>query len=303
MNNCLRKSVVASLFIMLFAGLSACAVLAPSSDCHRPGFAAAFYALYSEPRTADWSSLETLKQRLVNEPLQRCALQQQRELVKLYSGRSPVKGYKVALGGQNVQQAFGLRQPVVGYLFEDTFVPTSSVIDLAAGHNLAYEPDLVAIVGDKKINQAKTLADVAASLSHIAAFIEVPDLTVLPAPENGPAFIATNAAVRFGVVGEQVPALASNEFIAALASMRVTTSTSLDDQQQESKGAQLMGHPYQAVLFLLEQLRERGEELEPGDHLSLGAFAPPRVVTGPLEVSVTYEGLPGGVISAQVRFQ
>jgi 2-keto-4-pentenoate hydratase len=56
------------------------------------------------------------------------------------------------------------------------------------------------------------------------------------------------------------------------------------------------------VLWLMEELHRTGERLKPGDFISLGSIKaiplPPAKA-----VTVRYDGLPGGSISASVRFR
>ena len=231
------------------------------------------------------------------------ARKKQDDRVALRAQKTPIIGYKVALGNPRAQALFALDDPVVGYLFADTLLDNHATIDRRSGKRLAVEADLLAVVKDSAINKAHTIEQVAASISHIAAFIECPDLVVLPGPTNGAAFIATNAAVRFGVVGDVIEAQATQSFLNRLAAMEVLLRDEQSRELTHAHGRELMGHPYNAVLYLLQDLRRREIPLRAGDRISLGAFGGPVPVTEAGVVSIVYQGLAERPLRASVTFR
>jgi 2-keto-4-pentenoate hydratase len=71
-----------------------------------------------------------------------------------------------------------------------------------------------------------------------------------------------------------------------------------------AKGSAVMGHPYNAILFLLDQLHQRGVQLEAGDVISLGAYASPKPVGDIQQLRVEYIGIDGSqklTVSAKFR--
>jgi 2-keto-4-pentenoate hydratase len=77
----------------------------------------------------------------------------------------------------------------------------------------------------------------------------------------------------------------------------------LDGKELDSaKGSAILGHPLNAVLWLVKDLNDSGIALKKGDLLSLGSFSrllPPKPGTG---ATLVYEGLPGNP-TATVRFR
>jgi 2-keto-4-pentenoate hydratase len=83
--------------------------------------------------------------------------------------------------------------------------------------------------------------------------------------------------------------------------MRVTVRDDSGEDLGEGHSSAILTHPLNAVLWLVEDLRNSGEKLRAGDILSLGsikAFTP----KAGQRVTVTYSGLPRGQIKASVRF-
>lgn len=70
----------------------------------------------------------------------------------------------------------------------------------------------------------------------------------------------------------------------------------------DSPGTAILGHPLNAVLWLIDDLRRSGIRLKAGDVLSLGTFSPPLPARAATFVSVRYIGLPGDPEVA-VRFR
>ena len=52
-----------------------------------------------------------------------------------------------------------------------------------------------------------------------------------------------------------------------------------------------MGHPYHAILFLLQELKVNKRSLTAGDSISLGSFSKPTLVGDMERLTVTYRGL------------
>ena len=156
------------------------------------------------------------------------------------------------------------------------------------------------------INGATSRDQVLAGIDAVIPFIELPDMVVsepLTLDANGLASI--NAAARGGVVGTPVlvpaDAVQRKAFAEALGTMKVRISNHENKTLGESTGAELLGDPLQAALWLVQALAHAGVMLKPGDVLSLGSFPPVMVPRAGSTVTVTYEGLPG-LPSVQVKF-
>ena len=140
------------------------------------------------------------------------------------------------------------------------------------------------------------------SLSLVVPFIELPDLVVAKGEKlTAPLVVAINVGARLGILGKGIPVEPTEEFAARLAAMQVRMTDGEDRVLASAKGSAILGHPLNAVLWLVRDLEKSGERLKAGDVLSLGSFSPPMTPRRGLTVTVRYEGLPGNP-EVSVRF-
>ena len=214
-------------------------------------------------------------------------------------------GWKVGLTNPAIQARFGVNHPVAGQMFYATIRERSGA-ELPAQFGIlpVIESDLLLRISDDGINQAGS--DHAALLRHVEAvipFIELPDLVWPPdAPWTGPLIVAINVGARFGVLGEEISPRATPDLAARLGTMQV----SLSDGTRElgrAPGSALLGHPLNALAWLVEELKARDRPLRGGEYVSLGGFTPPVRPEAGRSYRVTYEGLLDQPVQVDVRFR
>jgi 2-keto-4-pentenoate hydratase len=213
-------------------------------------------------------------------------------------------GWKVGLTNPAAQQRFGVPHPVAGAIFFGTLRERSGAeLPARFGTAPAVESDLLVRIRDEGVNEAGD--DPVALLRHIEAvipFIELPDLVYGGnVPWSGPLLVSINVGARFGVRGEAIPAQANADFAARLASMTVTLRHG-EREVSRAPGAALLGHPLNALAWLVRDLKEQGRRLRPGDYVSLGGFSPP-LPAQPGEWTATYQGLATEPVSVTVRLR
>ena len=214
-----------------------------------------------------------------------------------------IVGYKAGLTSRAVQERFGVTSPVRGVLLEKMLLKDGAAVPADFGARPVYEADLLVIVKDASIHQAKTHLDVLRSISLVVPFIELPDLQVAEGEKlSAPLIVSLNVGARLGVVGKGIPAQATPEFAAALAAMRVVVADQKGAEIASGRGAAILDHPLNAVLWLAQELDRSGVKLKAGDILSLGSFTAPLQPWPGLAVTVRYEGLPGNP-SVSVQFK
>ena len=227
----------------------------------------------------------------------------QRLVERLESNDNRVIGYKAGLTNRAVQEQFGVASPVRGVLLEKMLLADGADVPADFGSRPVFEPDLLVVVKDAAIHQAKTHLDVLRSLSLVVPFIELPDLVVAEGEKlSAPLIVSLNVGARLGVVGKGIPAQSTPEFAAALAAMRVVVTDQGGKELASGKGAAILDHPLNAVLWLVQDLEKSRIRLKAGDMLSLGSFTAPLRPRAGLAVSVRYEGLPGNP-AVSVRFK
>jgi 2-keto-4-pentenoate hydratase len=223
-------------------------------------------------------------------------------------------GWKVGLTNPAAQQRFGVAHPVAGAIFHGTVreqagvtfpAGTTPVIPARFGIAPAVESDLVVRIRDEGVNEAGD--DHVALLRHVEAvfpFIELPDLVYGGAtvPWSGPLLVSINVGARLGVLGEPVAAEATPAFAARLGAMTVVLR---DDRRELARvpGTALLGHPLNALSWLVRDLKEQGRRLRAGDYVSLGGFSPALPVEAGRTYTATYEGLAAAPVSVSVELR
>lgn len=227
--------------------------------------------------------------------LDAAACVRERVVVGLMATQGRVVGYKAALTNPDVQKKFGTNAPVRGVLLARMLTMESAFpIDVKFGSRPVFEADLLVEVGDEAINDARTPLEALRALSRVMPFIELADLvTAEGEPLNAAVITAINAGARGGIFGRAIEVEPTQKFADALRDMRVVTTDDKGVELANAPGAAILGHPLNAVLWLIEDLRKSGVRLKVGDRLSLGAFSPPMPPRSEMRVKVRYVGLPG----------
>jgi len=290
---------LSTLSITAMAALLAGCASAPSTPPDPPGCPTA-------AETQEQVRLFTALQPIPNPPptltSEAAACGVRKFVAALSATQGPVVGYKAGLTNPAVQQRFGLTAPLRGTLLRGMLLKDGAEVPAAFGARPFLEPDLVVEVGSSAIHDAKTPQQVLQHLRAVVPFIELPDTLVAdPSKINAPTLILNNVGARLGVLGAPVPVRADADFANALRDMTVRTVDGTGKQIAAAKGAAILGHPLNAVIWLAAELKKDGITLKPGDLLSLGAFGMGPVAAGQ-SVRVSYEGLPGNP-QVGVRFK
>jgi 2-keto-4-pentenoate hydratase len=214
-------------------------------------------------------------------------------------------GWKVGLTNPAAQQRFGVPHPVAGAIFHGTLREGSGA-ELPVGFGIApaVESDLLVRIRDEGINEAGE--DPVALLRHVEAvipFIELPDLVHAGGnlPWSGPLLVSINVGARLGVLGEPIPAEATPAFAARLAAMTVTLRHG-DREVSRAPGTALLGHPLNALAWLVRDLKAQGRRLRGGEYVSLGGFSP-ALPAAAGAWTATYDGLAAQPVSVTVRLR
>lgn len=202
-------------------------------------------------------------------------------------------GYKAGLTNPAVQKRFNAEAPVWGALYQPMLLADGAKVNAAFGARALYEADLLVRVSDVAINRATTAEQVLVTIDQVIPFIELPDLVVEAPPKlNGAAITAINVGARLGVVGAAIPVQDTTEFSQRLRDMVVMVKA--DGQEVDrGTGSDVLGHPLNAVVWLVRDLARNGQALKVGDLVSLGSFSKLMPPKPGLQVEVIYNGLPG----------
>ena len=209
-----------------------------------------------------------------------------------------VIGYKAGLTNPAVQQRFNTNKPVWGKLYAGMIQPSGITLPATFGARPLFEADMLVRVRDLSINDARNPAEVLEFIDQIIPFIELPDLLVeKPATLNGAGITAINVGARLGVAGEPIlaPVLSEQKqaMLQALADMSVQLTDNKGTVLSTGKGSDILVHPLNAVLWIIQALKQDNLRLMPGDLVSLGSFSPLMPPKAGTSITATYMGLPG----------
>lgn len=210
----------------------------------------------------------------------------------------PAIGYKVGLTHPAVRRLFKTEHPVWGTLYPGMLLPNGATVSAAFGARPTVEADLMVRVSSDAINTAQMPGDILAAVDQLIPFIELPDMMIeKPWTLDAHALTALNVAARLGITGTPVPvptgAADREAFRQALGAMQLTMTDGEGRFLGQGTGSDLLGHPLNAALWLVQALRREGIRVLPGQVLSLGTFSPILPVRPGMRFQVAFSGLPG----------
>lgn len=219
----------------------------------------------------------------------------QADVARAHPAGGTVVGYKVT----NAQDG-----RVVGVITDAMLLPSGSNVELSTGTRLLGEGDLLVRVKSAAINEATSLAAVAAEIQSVIPFIESSDM-MLPkgAARTKAIWTASNGNARWGVHGDEVDVAgkSADEIVTMLANLEVEL---IDETGKSMQTSGMKNNPLQSVLDVLEDMRRRGDSrLEAGDLISLGNFGRPRFPKSGNSYTAVFHGLaePAPSVTANYR--
>ena len=199
-----------------------------------------------------------------------CSQEKYVQALKSINGK--VIGYKVGFTGKATQERFKINTPATAVLFEHMFIKNGSSIDKNFGHRTLIEPDLMMIVKNSDIMNAKSPLEASNYISSIHPFMELPALQIAEdEPMTGAVIVAINMVATKMVMGPGVLMQSTPEFIQSLSKMETVFEDEKGNIIQNSPGSSLMGNPMNVVMWLIEDFNKRGITLNAGDRISLGS--------------------------------
>ena len=205
---------------------------------------------------------------LIGDVAQAYAVQALNNDAAVASGRGR-NGYKIGLTSAPIQEYFGVDEPAFGVLFDDMCVADGAEIasDRLVQPRLEGEVAVVLSVDLDEGGYAR--GDIAAATAHVLPAIEIVDSRVANWDLTIVDMIADNAGGGLYVLGFD-PVSVDDIDLA-----RVPMSMSVGGEERSSGvGAACLGHPFNAVAWLANELVARGTPLRAGAHIMTGALGP-----------------------------
>jgi len=212
-------------------------------------------------------------------------IQQQLEIVVNES----VVGWKIAGTAAAGRQHINVDTPLAGRLFASRVYADGGQVSVEGNRMAVAEAEIVLCLGTSlpARTQSYSHAEVAAAVQGVRVGLELPDSRFTDFTAVGAAcLIADNACAREFILGPEIPAQSD---IAATA--QITTEVYVnDDRRTEGIGADALGGPLEALLWLVNTLNEQGLGLAAGQYVTTGVTGRPVPVVAGDQVRVVAGG-------------
>lgn len=190
-----------------------------------------------------------------------------------------IAGYKNGLTGTLARMWFGIDEPVFGVLLESGLRRSGDAIDTPAGRRMLLETEIGFVAGARIDSPVPDVAALKPLIRGVAPVVEIPAGGFVEAEARKLTvedIVANNVSAAFLVVGAERPAEGLD-----LESVRATLSRE-GRTVSKGTGADAMGDPWMAALWLVNVAIRRGRVVEPGHILSTGVIGK-RVESAPGE--------------------
>lgn len=203
-------------------------------------------------------------------PAQAYAIQQINIDTRVADG-DPVAGHKIGLTAKAMQQLLGVDEPDYGHLLESMVFSSGDSIETAGLCAPRVEPEIAFRLHTPLTGPGVTAADVMAATESVAASLEIVDSRVADWKIKLADTIADNASSAAVVVGEWVPVSGVGKLPAVAVELEIN-----GEVVAAGSGADVLGHPAEAVAWLANAVAPFGVTLQPGQVILPGActFAP-----------------------------
>ena len=221
----------------------------------------------------------------------------QRELHCLLSGLwGPLAGYKLAYTTPVMQERAGLDHPVLGGVFQKTVLRSPVVLNFTEYVNLGIELEVGVTLGqDLPASGAPyTRESVAAAVAEVATAFEIVDMRTpddLTTGERTLLGVAVNILNAGVVLGDPVTDWRKLDLVNCKGVMTIN-----HEPVGEGYGRDVMGHPFEPLAWLANELSARQHPLRAGDVVITGSLIPPTPLSFASEGRVSIEGLGEAIV-------
>jgi 2-keto-4-pentenoate hydratase len=181
-----------------------------------------------------------------------------------------VSGYKVAYASKAAQEQFGVKEPASGPLFRLQRVPNGSKLSADEFVEIAMETEIAFTIGKRIDRPIRNVEQLKGCVKWVHAAFDIGDYRFVsgqtkPTPQD---MIATGVGAHFHVLG---PGVAPDKIDVDAITLKLFRN---GETLAESPATNVMGSPWNSLLWLANKLVETGGALEPGDVVVSGTAAP-----------------------------
>ncbi|MEO8005578.1 MAG: fumarylacetoacetate hydrolase family protein [Betaproteobacteria bacterium] len=180
-------------------------------------------------------------------------------------------GYKIGLTSKRMQEMCGVNHPNSGVVFEKRRLKSGITLSLSTLGRLGIEFECCARLGKSLSPRGKpyTLEEVAASVDAVCAAFEVIDDRNSDYPLDLLSLVADNSWNEGNVLGEFTNTWPD---LGSATSVLECNGKVID----EGKGSDVLGHPFEPLRWLANNLNELGQTLNKGEIVLTGSWVTTR---------------------------
>lgn len=204
-----------------------------------------------------------------------------------------IVGRKIGLTSVAVQRQLGVDQPDFGALFADMAVPDGGTVPAGRLLQPKVEAEVVLVLGRDLPHPECTVVDVLRAVDFALPALEIVDSRVRDWDISLLDTVADNASCGLYVLGATPVPLTAVDLRAV-----TMTMTRNGETVSEGTGADCLGSPLNAAVWLASALAERGDPLRAGDLVLTGALGP----MAPAAAGDVFEARISGLGSVRAAF-
>ena len=221
----------------------------------------------------------------------------QKELHCMLSGLwGPLAGYKLAYTTPVMQERAGLDHPVLGGVFQKTIMRSPVVLNFTEYVNLGIELEIGVTLGkDLPASGAPYTRDtVAPAVAEVATAFEIVDMRTpddLTTEERTLMSVAVNILNAGVVLGDPITDWQNLDLVNCKGAMTIN-----HEPVGAGYGRDVMGHPFEPLVWLANELSARNHPLKAGDTVITGSLVPPTPLGFASEARISIDGLGEAVV-------
>jgi len=201
-------------------------------------------------------------------------------------GGAVVKGYKVGLTSQAMQDQLGVHQPDFGHLMDDMFHLERMPIESSNYLQPKVEPEIAFVMGKELTGPGVNVAEAMRAVDFVVPSLELIDSRVKDWKITIVDTIADNASSAGVILGSQPSLLRKVDLT------NVRCSLVMDNQPIASGvGSAVLGSPINALVWLVNTLGARGISFQPGDVILPGSITASQPVRAGSLAFAEFDGL------------
>ena len=195
-------------------------------------------------------------------------------------------GKKIGLTSIAIQKQLGVDSPDYGVLFDDMEVLNGLSVSASDLMQPKAEAEIAFVLSEDLDHESITIIDLISCIDYALPAIEIVGSRIADWKIKLTDTIADNASASRIILGHTPKTL--DEFDVVYCKMQLSKNGTI---VSEGTGADCMGSPLNATLWLAKKMLELGQPLQAGELIFSGALGPMTVVASGDHLNATFEGL------------